>query len=156
MVKIKLPKMTEKEIESVLKSENICRIAFIEDTYPYICPFQYVYFKNQLYFHFTNYGKKMRIINRNKNVCVSIEKLKPDLSSFFFISIQGKLIRIEDKNILKVVIEEIVNKAKGQFSRNFLAAHGFREEDGWDSLIEDKLLIYKLEELGNRIGLRSY
>lgn len=156
MVKIKLPKMTEEEIHSVLYNENICRIAFIEDSYPYICPFQYVYLKNLLYFHFTDYGKKMRILNNNNNVCVSIEKFEPDLSSYFFISIQGKLIQIEDKAILKVVIEEIVNKAKGQFSRNFLVAHGFKQEDDWESLIEDSLLIYKLEEFGSRIGLKSY
>ncbi len=152
---IKLPQMTDKEIISVLNNENICRIAFIEDIYPYICPFQYVYIKDQLYFHFTNYGKKMKIISKNKNVCVSIEKFEPDLSSYFFISIQGKLIQIEDKTILKVVIEEIVNKAKMQFSKNFLAAHGFKQEDGWESLIEDSLLIYKLEESGSRIGLKS-
>ena len=156
MVKIKLPKMTEEEIHSVLYNENICRIAFIEDSYPYICPFQYVYLKNLLYFHFTDYGKKMRILNNNNNVCVSIEKFEPDLSSYFFISIQGKLKQIEDKAILKVVIEEIVNKAKGQFSRNFLVAHGFKQEDDWESLIEDSLLIYKLEEFGSRIGLKSY
>ena len=67
---IKLPDMTEEEIISVLNNENICRIAFIEDIYPYICPFQYVYIKDQLYFHFTNYGKKMKIISKNKNVRV--------------------------------------------------------------------------------------
>lgn len=156
MVKIKLPKMTEEEIHSVLNNENICRIAFIEDIYPYICPFQYVYLKNHLYFHFTDYGKKMRILNKNKNVCVSIEKFEPDLSSYFFISIQGKLIKIEDQAILKVVIEEIVNRAKGQFSRNFLLAHGFKQEDDWKSLIEDSLLIFKLEESGSRIGLKSF
>jgi nitroimidazol reductase NimA-like FMN-containing flavoprotein (pyridoxamine 5'-phosphate oxidase superfamily) len=156
MVKIKLPKMTEQEINSVLMNENICRIAFIEDKYPYISPFQYVYHKNQLFFHFTDYGKKMRILNKNQNVCVSIEKLEPDLSSYFFVSIQGKLIKIEDKNILIDVIKRIVNNAKKQFSRNFLAAHGFNHEDGWESLIEDSLLIYKLEEYGTRIGLKSY
>ncbi|MBY9013047.1 MAG: pyridoxamine 5'-phosphate oxidase family protein [Candidatus Lokiarchaeota archaeon] len=156
MVKIKLPEMTDQEVESVLSNENICRIAFIEDSYPYICPFQYVYLKNQLYFHLTNYGKKMRILKKNNNVCVSIEKLEEDLSSYSFISIQGKLVQIEDKEILKLVIREMVDKAKGQFSRNFLAAHGFRGEDGWESLIEDKLLIYKLEEVGIRIGLKSY
>lgn len=156
MVKIKLPKMTEEEIKSVLMNENICRIAFIEDEYPYICPFQYVFHKNQLYFHFTDYGKKMRILNKNKNVCVSIEKFEPDLSSYFFVSIQGKLIEIENKNILIDVIKKIVNKAKNQFSKNFLAAHGFNNEDGWESLIEDSLLIYKLEEYSTRIGLKSY
>jgi len=156
MVKVKLPKMTEDEIVSVLNDENICRIAFIEEDYPYICPFQYVYFKNQLYFHFTNYGKKMRILDKNKNVCVSIEKFEPDLSSYFFISIQGELKQIEDKKILKDVIENIVEKAKERFSKNFLAAHGFKGKDGWESLLEDKLLIFKLEEFGNRIGLKSY
>ena len=156
MVKVKLPNMTEEEITSVLNDENICRIAFIEEDYPYICPFQYVYFKNQLYFHFTNYGKKMRILNKNKNVCVSIEKFESDLSSYFFISIQGELKQIEDKKILKDVIEKIVKKAKEQFSKNFLAAHGFKGNDGWESLLEDKLLIFKLEEFGNRIGLKSY
>ncbi len=155
MVEIKLPKMTEEEIHSVINDESICRIAFIEDNYPYICPFQYVYVKNQLYFHFTDYGKKMRILNKNKNVCVSIEKLEPDLSSYFFISIQGKLEKIKDKNYLKEVIKEIVNQAKGQFSKNFLAAHGFKQEDGWESLIGESLLIYKLVEFGTRIGLKS-
>lgn len=156
MVKVKLPKMTQEEINSVLMNEDICRIAFIEDEYPYICPFQYVYLKNQLFFHFTDYGKKMRILNKNKNVCVSIEKFEPDLSSYFFVSIQGRLREIEDINILSDVIKKIVNKAKKQFSTNFLAAHGFKHEDGWESLIEDSLLIYKLEEYGDRIGLKSY
>lgn len=156
MVKVKLPQMTEEEISSVLNDENICRIAFIEEEYPYICPFQYVYLKNQLYFHFTNYGKKMRILDKNKNVCVSIEKFEPDLSSYFFISIQGELKQIEDKKILKDVIEDIIEKAKEKFSKNFLAAHGFKGKDGWESLLEDKLLIFKLEEFGNRIGLKSY
>ena len=119
MVKIKLPQMTEEEINSVLKNENICRIAFIEDSFPYICPFQYVYYKNHLYFHFTDYGKKMKILSKNNNVCVSIEKLEPDLSSYFFISIQGTLIRIEDKNTLKVIVGEMINKASSQFSKNF-------------------------------------
>ena len=97
----------------------------------------------------------MRILEKNKNVCVSIEKLEPDLSSYFFISIQGKLKEIEEKDLLKEVIEEIVEKAQKQFSRNFLAAHGFKQEDRWESLIKDSLLIYKLEEYGSRIGLKS-
>jgi hypothetical protein len=98
----------------------------------------------------------MRILDKNKNVCVSIEKLEPDLSSYFFISIQGELKQIEDKKILKDVIENIIEKAKAQFSKNFLAAHGFKDKDGWESLLEDKILIFKLEEFGKRIGLKSY
>ena len=51
---IKLPKMDENEIKNALERESICRIAFIEDDFPYISPFQYVYMNGNLYFHFTD------------------------------------------------------------------------------------------------------
>lgn len=155
MAIIKLPKMTEKEIKTALSNENLCRIAFIEENYPYISPFQYVYVNEQLFFHFTNYGKKINIINKNKNVCVSIEKFTPDLSSYYFISIQGKLVKINNKKLIKEVRNKIVENAKRQFSVNFLLAHGFKTEGGWDSLNNENLLIFKLEESGDRIGLKS-
>ncbi|MFX0049092.1 MAG: pyridoxamine 5'-phosphate oxidase family protein [Candidatus Hermodarchaeota archaeon] len=147
--------MTEKEIKTALSNENLCRIAFIEENYPYICPFQYVYVNEQLFFHFTNYGKKINIINKNKNVCVSIEKFNADLSSYYFISIQGKLVKINNKKLIKEVRNKIVENAKRQFSVNFLLAHGFKTEGGWDSLNNENLLIFKLEESGDRIGLKS-
>lgn len=156
MAIIKLPKMTENEIKKALNNENLCRIAFIEDNFPYICPFQYVYVNDQLFFHFTDYGKKMNIINKNKNVCVSIERFAPDLSSYYFISIQGELVQIKNEKLVKEVGEKIVKDAKGQFSVKFLAAHGFKTEEGWDSLINNNLLIFRLDETGDRIGLKSY
>jgi len=79
---VKLPKMDEKEIREAIKSNNLCRIAFIEGNFPYISPFQYVFLNNALYFHFTDYGKKMQILKKNRNVCVSIERFEQDLSSY--------------------------------------------------------------------------
>ena len=58
MVSVKLPKMDEIEIKDLLENKSLCRIAFIDEDYPYISPFQYVYYNNCLYFHFTDYGKK--------------------------------------------------------------------------------------------------
>ena len=50
---VKLPQMTEDEIKKVIDAQDLCRIAFLDENYPYIAPFQYIYVKNSFYFHFT-------------------------------------------------------------------------------------------------------
>ncbi|MFX1412975.1 MAG: pyridoxamine 5'-phosphate oxidase family protein [Promethearchaeota archaeon] len=153
---VKLPKMNESEINKALSEGNICRIAFIDGDFPYISPFQYVYLNNTLYFHFTDYGKKKEILSRNRNVCVSIEKFEEDLSSFYFISIQGKLTEVKDINERKQVIKQMMTKAKNKYSPNFLSVHGFEKVKGWDVFSDEKpLKIYKLDNISYKIGLKS-
>ena len=71
---VKLPQMTEDEIKKVIDAQDLCRIAFIDENYPYIAPFQYIYVNNSFYFHFTDYGKKMEILEKNNKVAVSLEQ----------------------------------------------------------------------------------
>jgi nitroimidazol reductase NimA-like FMN-containing flavoprotein (pyridoxamine 5'-phosphate oxidase superfamily) len=155
MCPLKLPKMDEKEIKQALQEKNICRIAFIDDKFPYISPFQYVYLNDELYFHFTDYGKKKKILEKNKNVCVSIEHLEEDLSAFYFISMQGKLTLVEDKVEKLNVFKHIVNKARKAYSQNFLTAHGFEKEKGWDALTGKNQVLYKFIKMRKPIGLKS-
>ena len=147
--------MDEEEIKASIEKKKLCRIAFIDDDYPYISPFQYVLFNNSLYFHFTDYGKKKEILTKNIKICVSIEDFLLDLSEYYFISIQGKLKLVEDPSEIVEVVKIIVDRAKNNFSTNFLSAHGFEKEMGWDSFQAEGRLIYKLEEVGPRIGLKS-
>ena len=155
MKPIKLPKMDEDEIKSSIEKKNLCRIAFIDDEYPYISPFQYVLYDNSLYFHFTDYGKKKEILSKNTNVCVSIEDFSPDLSKYHFISIQGRLKLVEEPSEKVEVMKRMINNAKKIYSTKFLTAHGFEKDSGWDSFQTEDLLIYKLEEVRSRIGLKS-
>ena len=127
MCPLKLPKMTSIEIIQALQEGNISRIAFVEGDYPYIAPFQYVNLDNTLYFHFTDYGKKKNILEKNQNVCVSIEHLEDDLSSFYFISIQGKLALVKDKQEKLEVLKQMVKYARKTYSPNFLTAHCFEK-----------------------------
>jgi nitroimidazol reductase NimA-like FMN-containing flavoprotein (pyridoxamine 5'-phosphate oxidase superfamily) len=154
---VKLPKMSEEDIKSAIKEDNICRIAFIDGDFPYISPFQYVFHNNTLYFHITDYGKKITILEKKKkkNVCVSIEKFEPDLSSYYFISIQGKLERVQKEKEKIEVIKNLIEEARIKYSANFLTAHGFDKNKGWDAFTPDpNLKIYKLKEL-KRVGLRG-
>jgi len=152
---IKLPKMSEIEIDTAIKSNNLCRIAFIDGDYPYISPFQYAYIDDNLYFHLTDYGKKKKILVKNPNVCVSIENFKPDLSEYYFISIQGMLKLVKDKDLIQKVINQMVKQAREKYSKNFLSAHGFDKKVGWEHFTPKDQLVYKLEKVKKPIGLKS-
>ncbi|MFX1325005.1 MAG: pyridoxamine 5'-phosphate oxidase family protein [Promethearchaeota archaeon] len=147
--------MSESEINSAITSQNICRIAFIDNEYPYISPFQYVTINNILYFHFTDYGKKKSILSKNPNVCVSIENFKADLSSYYFISIQGKLNLVEDNDLKTKIIRQMIEIARKNYSKNFLMAHGYEKDENWEILDSQDQLIYSLLVMNKPIGLKS-
>lgn len=152
---IKLPKMSQTEIMEALQSQNLCRIAFIDDEYPYISPFQYVLIDGTMYFHFTNYGKKKEILSKNANVCISIENFEPDLSSYYFISMQGRLELVEEKSLKTEVISRMAEFASKNYSHNFLSVHGFEKNQGWDAFTAKNQIIYKFKQIGKPIGLKS-
>ena len=134
----------------------LCRIAFKGDEYPYMAPFQYVLMHGSIYFHFTDYGRKMRLLEKDKRVCVEIETYKPDLSEYNFVVMRGTLKIVTDPQERATVIRRMVEEGKQRLSPNFLAAHGFKKEEGWSSITPEKsLVIVKLENIAQEIGLKS-
>ena len=63
----------EKEIESIVKESNICRIALSENNSPYIVPVCFGYENNCLYFHSARDGKKIDMIQKNNNLCFEFD-----------------------------------------------------------------------------------
>ena len=156
MKPLKLPKMSSEEIKDLIDEKNICRIAFKGDEFPYMAPFQYIKIGNTMYFHFTNYGRKIRLIDGDNRVCVSVEKLMPDMSQYSFISIKGELERVNEPNERKEAIRRLAEAGKEKLSENFLAAHGFNKDEGWEVITDTKpMIIYKLEKISEIVGLKS-
>ena len=156
MTIVKLPKMEKHEIDQLIEEQMLCRIAFKGAEYPYMAPFQYVFTNGSLYFHFTDYGRKMKLIERDKRVCVEIEKVLPDMSEYNFVVLRGKVKTVTDPQERAEVIKRMAQEGKQKISPNFLAAHGFKKEEGWSSFSPEKpLLILKLEEIAEEIGLKS-
>lgn len=154
---VKLPKMSQSEIKELLRNQFLCRIAFKGAEYPYVAPFQYVYLENTLYFHFTDYGKKKRLIEMDNRVCVEIEQFDSDLSNYSFVVIRGKLVLVTDPQEKAGAIMTMANVGQRQLSRNFLSAHGFDREKGWTELSPEKpLIIVKLSEPVEVVGLKSF
>ena len=153
----KLPKMTKQEMWKLIRRQRLCRIAFKGDTYPYMAPFQYVVLDGVLYFHFTDYGKKMKLIENDNHVCVEIEEYREDLSEYSFIVLRGTLKVVTDQTERANAINQLRTEGKQKLSPNFLPAHGFTKEDGWKSLTPDNksLVAVKLENITQEIGLKS-
>jgi len=83
--------MEKHEIDQLIHEQMLCRIAFKGADYPYMAPFQYVLMSGSLYFHFTDYGRKMKLIERDNRVCVEIEKFRQDMSEYNFVVLKGKV-----------------------------------------------------------------
>jgi len=156
MTKVEMPKMKENEIEELIEEQLLCRIAFKGDLQPYIAPFQYAYVNGILYFHFTDYGKKMSFFKQETPVCVEIERYTPNLSEYGFVVLTGKLRLVEDHEERKRAIEKMAEGGKQKLSANFLLAHGFSQGSDWTDFTADKpILIIKLDEVTEKIGLKS-
>ena len=156
MTKAEMPKMNKNEIEELIREQFLCRIAFKGDLQPYIAPFQYAYVNGILYFHFTDYGKKMRFFKQETPVCVEIERYTPNLSEYGFVLLTGKLRLVEDQEERKKAIEKMTEIGKQKISANFLLAHGFSQGSDWTDFTVDKpILIIKLDEVTEKIGLKS-
>jgi len=148
--------MQEREIQKLIREQTICRIAFKGEKYPYVAPFRYIFTNGSLYFHFTGYGKKIRLLERDKRACVEIEKYRKDLSEYSFVVLRGTLKIVADPKERVNAIKKMAEEGKRRLSRNFLAAHGLKKEDGWSSFTPEKpLVIVKLEEIAEEIGLKS-
>lgn len=156
VTKVKMPKMKENEIEQLVREQFLCRIAFRGDLQPYIAPFQYVVVNGTLYFHFTDYGKKMGFFKQETPVCVEIERYTPNLSEYEFVVLTGKLKLVENRKERKKAIEKMAEVGKQKLSPNFLVAHGFSQGSEWGAFAENKsILIIKLDEVSEKIGLKS-
>jgi len=148
--------MKENEIEKLVSEQFLCRIAFRGDLRPYIAPFQYVVVGGILYFHFTNYGKKMKFFKQGTPVCVEIERYTPNLSEYEFVVLTGNLKLVENQEERKKAIKKMSEVGKHKLSPNFLVAHGFSQGLNWDVFNAEKpILILKLDDVIEKTGLKS-
>ena len=157
MVRVKLPRMSKAEIDQVLHEQFLCRIAFRGKLTPYIAPFQYVFIEETLYFHFTDYGKKMGLLEEDNYVCVEIERYKPNLSEYSFVVLVGKLQVVTDLQEKAKAIAEMVKDAESKgVSTNFLPAHGVPSVASWSALKAEKpIIVVKLVDVTETVGLKS-
>jgi nitroimidazol reductase NimA-like FMN-containing flavoprotein (pyridoxamine 5'-phosphate oxidase superfamily) len=60
-------------IEQILRESEICRIAMIDGSEPYLVPLNYGYSNNIIYIHSATEGRKIELLKLNNRVCFEIE-----------------------------------------------------------------------------------
>jgi nitroimidazol reductase NimA-like FMN-containing flavoprotein (pyridoxamine 5'-phosphate oxidase superfamily) len=154
---VKIPRMAKIEYDQLISEGYICRIAFMGEKYPYVAPFLYVFDGNFLYFISTKYGKKIEYFRRNPYISVEIEKYTQDLSSYTFVTMQGRLEEVEDAIEKKKIRQKFVHMIKEHnLSRNILAALGHSPTDPIESIgAEERSCIWKLVGVEDIVALKN-
>jgi uncharacterized protein len=67
--------LTSDQIEDVLRSEIIGRIACVADGWPYIVPVTYVYDGGEFVFSHSAAGRKTEAMRKNTQVCFEVEQI---------------------------------------------------------------------------------
>jgi len=62
-----------REIESIIRKAQVCRLALADGGLPYIVPLCFGYKNKKLYFHSAKAGKKIAILRRNRQVCFEFD-----------------------------------------------------------------------------------
>jgi hypothetical protein len=153
----KIPSMEKKEYDRLIEEEHVCRIAFKGDKYPYVAPFVYVFDGRFMYFLSTKYGKKIEFFRKDPHVSVEVERYAPDLSSYMFVTLRGRLDEVrdsEEKRRVRVGFVDLIRNKN--LSRNVLLALGHSPADPLDSIVEEeRSLIWKLVDVEKIVGLKG-
>ena len=154
---LKIPRMEKEEYDRLIKENYVSRIAFKGTSYPYVAPFLYVFDGHNLFFLSTKYGKKIQYFNENPDVAVEIERISPDLSSYTFVTLLGKLVEVTDRAEGRRVRQQFVNMIKTRgLSSNVVAALGHSPAEPLESIVnENRSLVWKLDKVEEIVALKN-
>ena len=61
------------DVEKIIRSAQVCRLAMVDDGEPYLVPLNFGYNDSTLYFHSAPEGRKIRILKNATKVCFEID-----------------------------------------------------------------------------------
>lgn len=66
--------LTDKiELENIIRSARVCRLAMVDEGEPYIVPLNFGYCDSTFYFHSAPQGRKIRLLRQATKVCFEID-----------------------------------------------------------------------------------
>jgi len=154
---VKIPQMSKNEYDDLIRRQFMSRMAFVGDDHPYIAPFLYVFDGKFLYFLSTKYGRKMTYLRRNPHVSVEIEEYAPDLSSFSFVTLRGRIDEVRDpprEREIRSGFADMIRKKR--LSPHVLSALGHNPRDPPEALATgDRSAVWKLAGVKEIVALKN-
>ena len=94
-----LGELNDTQINNLLSSQAIGRLACTDGEKPYIVPVTYTYDGEYIYGQ-TNIGKKLKMLRKNPNVCFEVDKMM-DVRNWQSVIVHGKFEELIDKEFEK-------------------------------------------------------
>lgn len=94
-----LGELSNDQINNLLSSHVVGRLACTDGEKPYIVPVTYTYDGEYIYGQ-TNMGKKLKILRKNPNVCFEVDQMT-DMQNWQSVIIYGEFEELKKKNIEK-------------------------------------------------------
>jgi nitroimidazol reductase NimA-like FMN-containing flavoprotein (pyridoxamine 5'-phosphate oxidase superfamily) len=105
-----LGKLNKEQIDNILHSQVICRIACSDGKMPYVVPISFYYDGKFIYCQ-TEEGKKLSIMRKNPNVCIQTDIIN-STSNYQSVIVYGKFEELKpeaSEKIKKEMHERIIN-----------------------------------------------
>lgn len=61
----------KEELERIILKCDVCNLSMVDGNLPYVIPMNFGYADDKIYFHSSKEGRKIDILRRNTNVCIS-------------------------------------------------------------------------------------
>lgn len=114
---LRLPSMSKREVEELLKNSRICRLAFNDRPQPYIIPLDYVYMNGKMYFHFAGYGKKISLFEKDPHVSVEVDRYNDDITEYESVTLMGTLAKVTDMGEKMAASKKLLESIKSRGGR---------------------------------------
>jgi len=94
-----LGELNKEQINTVLSSQVIGRLACTDGKHPYITPVTYTYDGDYIYGQ-TNEGKKLTLLRKNKNVCFEVDTMT-DMRNWKSVIVYGTFEELKGEELKK-------------------------------------------------------
>jgi uncharacterized protein len=137
-----LGELNETEINNLLSSQTLGRLACTDGLKPYIVPVTYTYDGKYIYGQ-TNIGSKLKILRKNPNVCFEIERMI-DMANWQSVIVYGKFEELQGVEA-EAAREKLLNNMFSLLTSSTVHAHEHEVTTTLDDSNRLKYIMYRVK-----------
>ena len=134
--------LTDTQINNVLSSQVIGRLACTDGKQPYIVPVTYVYDGTYIYGQ-TNEGTKLKILRKNPDVCLEVDMMS-DMRNWQSVVVYGKFEELKSKDA-EQAREILFGRVFQLMTSSTIHAHEHEVEDATEDTNRIKHVMYRIK-----------
>jgi uncharacterized protein len=141
-IKIMLGEVNETQINNVLSSQVLGRMACTDGKQPYIVPVTYTYDGEYIYGQ-TNEGMKLNILRKNKNVCFEVDMMT-DMRNWQSVVVVGKFEELKKEEAAKAR-EILFGRVFSLMTSSTVHTHEHKATEKVDDSTRVKHVMYRIK-----------